>query len=399
MTLVPGANYSGKSALAYIRGVGQDQFTYAFEPGVGFYVDDVYFGSVYGSIFQLADISNIQVLRGPQGTLFGKNNEAGAILLNTAEPKGDGSGDIKVGYGSYNRTFLKGSFDVPLIADVLALGIGGAANRSDGYVHRIDFACANPGASHLRASTAKGGCGTGREGGDDERSLRATLKWTPSDRFSMVLKADLHDDNSEPGADTLLLQNVAQPGSATANYNAVVALAPPATGGLNYGIGISSPAFVTGSPFTTYATYRDPGTGFAPPAVNTLRSWDVSDKLDWEAPGGLHVKNVLAYQNYHAEFANTDATPIPTYLEDNILLHHQFSEELQLSGSSFNKRLDWQGGSTSTAPMVCTAGRSTCPRWKSCRSPSTGSTSPSTTRPMKSVARSSCTACCTSPMP
>jgi iron complex outermembrane receptor protein len=344
VTLVPGANYSGKSALAYIRGVGQDQFTYAFEPGVGFYIDDVYFGSVYGSVFQLADISNIQVLRGPQGTLFGKNNEAGAILLFTPEPKGDGTGDIKVGYGSYNRVFAKGSFDVPLIADQLALGVGIASNYMDGYVHRIDFACANPGASNLQATTERGGCGTGREGGDDEQSLRTTLKWTPSDQFSMVLKADLHNDNSEPGADTLLQQNAAAPGSSTANYNAAVALAPLAAGGLNYGIGISSPAFVTGNPFTTYATYRDPSTGFTAPAENTLRSWDVSDKIDWETAWGFHVKNVLAYQNYHAEFASTDGTPIPTYVEDNILDHKQFSEELQLSGSALNKILDWQGG-------------------------------------------------------
>jgi iron complex outermembrane receptor protein len=344
VTLMPGANYSGKSALAYIRGVGQDQFTYAFEPGVGFYIDDVYFGSVYGSIFQLADIDNIQVLRGPQGTLFGKNNEAGALLLYTPEPKGDNSGDLKVGYGSYSRAFIKGSFDVPLIQDQLALGVGGASNRQDGYVHRIDFACANPGESNLRASTNAPGCSTGREGGDDERSLRATLKWTPADNFSMVLKSDLHDDTSEAGADTLLIQNPAAPGSSTANYNAVAALAPTAAGGLNYGIGASSPAFVTGNPFTTYATYTDPSTGFSAPPISTVRAWDVSDKIDWETPWGFHVKNVMAYQHYRAEFSNTDGTPIPTYLEDNILGHHQFSEELQFSGTALDKRLEWLGG-------------------------------------------------------
>jgi iron complex outermembrane receptor protein len=160
----------------------------------------------------------------------------------------------------------------------------------------------------------------------------------------MLLKLDLHDDESEPGADTMLLQKPAEPGSATANYNAVVALAPIAAGGLNYGIGVSSPAFVTGNAFATYATYRNPGTGFTAPSENTLRSWDVSDKIDWETPWGFHVKNVVAFQNYHAEFANTDGTPIPTYLEDNVLDHKQLSEELQVSGSAFNKFLDWQGG-------------------------------------------------------
>lgn len=344
VTIIPGANYSGKSALAYIRGVGQDQFTYAFEPGVGFYIDDVYFGSVYGSIFELADISNIQVLRGPQGTLFGKNNEAGAILLYTPEPKGDGSGDVKVGYGSYSREFVKASFDVPLIKDELALGIGAASNRANGYVHMINFACANPGQSNLIATRTAPNCGTGTEGGDDEHSLRATLKWTPSSDLSVVLKADLHDDTSEAGAETVLIQKPAPAGSATANYNNLIALAPLAQGGLNYGIGISSPKFLTNNPFTTYASYTDPSTGFSVPPVNDTHSWDVVNKIDWDAPWGFHVKNVLAYQQYRAEFANTDGTPIPTYLEDNKLYHNQWSEELQMSGKALDNRFEWTTG-------------------------------------------------------
>ena len=344
VSIIPGANYSGKSALAYIRGVGQDQFTYAFEPGVGFYVDDVYFGSVYGSIFELADISNIQVLRGPQGTLFGKNNEAGAILLYTPEPKGDGSGDIKVGYGSYSREFVKASFDVPLIKDELALGIGAASNRVNGYVDRVDFACANPAASNLVATRTAPNCVVGTEGGDDERSLRATLKWTPNSDLSVVLKADLHDDTSEAGAETVLLQNAAPPGSATANYNNLIALASLAQGGLNYGIGTSSPKFVTNNPFTTYASYTDPSTGFSALPVNDNRAWDVVNKIDWDAPGGIHVKNIVAFQQYHSEFSNTDGTPVPTYLEDNVLDHHQFSEELQVSGKGLGNRFEWIAG-------------------------------------------------------
>ena len=344
VTLMPGANYSGKSALAYIRGIGQDQFTYAFEPGVGFYVDDVYFGSVYGSIFQLADISSVQVLRGPQGTLFGKNNEAGAILLSTPEPTGSGDGDIKIGYGSYSREFVKASFDIPLVPDQLALGIGAASNRMDGYVHRIDFACAHPQSSNLVAATSAPGCEVGREGGDDERSVRATLRWTPTSNLTMIVKGDLHDDRSEAGAETVLLQNPAAPGSSTANYNLVVAQAPAALGGLNYGIGSSSPQFVTGSPFSTYASYTDPSTGYMAPPISTNRAYDVSDKIEWNTPWGFKARNVVAYQEYHAEFSSTDGTPIPTYLEDNVLDHRQLSEEFQLSGTALHNKLEWIGG-------------------------------------------------------
>ena len=83
LTIMSGNNYSGKSALTYIRGVGQDQFTYEFQPGVGYYVDGVYYGPVYGSIFQLGDISNIQVLRGTQGTLFGTEKEYRRAIART----------------------------------------------------------------------------------------------------------------------------------------------------------------------------------------------------------------------------------------------------------------------------------------------------------------------------
>ena len=338
LTLMPGGNYSGKSALAYIRGVGQDQFTYAFEPGVGFYVDDVYYGTVYGSIFNLADISGVQVLRGPQGTLFGKNNEGGAILLYTPEPKGDNSGSAEVGYGSYHREFFKGSFDVPLIADRLALRVSGASNTMDGYVNRIDFACANPGAAgNLKPATSTPGCVVGTEGGVNEASLRAALKWTVSDDLTVVLRGEIFNDRSEAGAENVLVQNPAQPGSQTADYNQYVALPL-------YGLPISSPRFVTGNPFTSYSSYTNPGTGYTVQPINHELFRSLSGTLDWSTPVGVHVKNIVAFQKFHSEFANTDGTPLPTYLEDNVLDHRQFSEEFQVSGKLFADRLEWIAG-------------------------------------------------------
>jgi len=338
LTLMPGGNYSGKSALAYIRGVGQDQFTYAFEPGVGFYVDDVYYGTVYGSIFSLADIDNIQVLRGPQGTLFGKNNEGGAILLYTPDPKGDGSGAVQVGYGSFHREFVKASFDVPLIADSLFLRVSGASNRMNGYVDRIDFACANPSlAGNLKAATSAAGCQVGTEGGENVTSLRAALKWLVNADLTVTLRGELVDDRSEAGAEDLLVQNPAPPDSQTALYNQVVA--QPL-----YGLNISSPAFVTGNPYKSFSSYTNPGTGYSVSPVNQEFFRGAAATVDWNASADLHVKNIMAYQKYRSEFANTDGTPLPTYLEDNVLDHRQFSEELQLSGKLFDNRLDWIAG-------------------------------------------------------
>lgn len=339
LTIMSGGNYSGKSALTYIRGIGQDQFTYAFQPGVGYYVDDVYYGTVYGSIFELGDISSVQVLRGPQGTLFGKNNEGGAILLSTPEPKGDNSGELEVGYGNYNRIFVKGSFDVPLVADKLSLRVFGASNSMDGYVDRIDYACAHPGESgSLLPTTTLPGCKDGTEGGDDERSLEGALKWTPTADLSSILRAGLHVDHSEAGADVPIIQNPIPPGSDTGNYNTYVALPL-------YGIPVNSPAYLTGSPFRTYSSYVDPGTGNSVPPVNDETFWSVADTTQWSTPWRFRVKNILAYQRYNAEFGNTDPmTPLPTYLEDNILPYHQVTEELDLSGTAFSGRFEWIAG-------------------------------------------------------
>jgi iron complex outermembrane receptor protein len=339
LTVMPGGNYSGKSALTYIRGVGQDQFTFAFQPGVGYYVDGVYYGTVYGSIFQMGGISDIQVLRGPQGTLFGKNNEGGAILLSTPEPKGDDSGELEAGYGSYNRIYMTGYFDVPLVTDRLSLRVFGASNSMDGYANRIDFACANPGAAGtLQPTTTEPGCKTGTEGGDDERSLDAALRWTPAAGFSSVLRASLHIDRSEAGVDVPIIQNAVPAGSDTDNYDRYVALPM-------FGIPIASPAYVPRDPFTTYASYTDPTTGRSVPPVNHETFWSLADTTQWETPWGFQLKNIVALQKYRSEFGNTDAmTPITIYLEDNVLPYRQFSEELDTSGTALGGRFEWIAG-------------------------------------------------------
>src|SRR5262245_18110258 len=92
ITLQQRGTISSKALTAFIRGIGQSDFNFAFEPGVGIYMDDVYLGTLYGSILGLADIDRVEILRGPQGTLFGKNSEGGAVRLYSMRPKGDGSG-------------------------------------------------------------------------------------------------------------------------------------------------------------------------------------------------------------------------------------------------------------------------------------------------------------------
>src|SRR5215467_9153531 len=108
----------GDSIAAFIRGFGQADFDPAFEPGVGLYVDDVYYPRLTGANFDLLDVERIEVLRGPQGTLEGRNSEGGAIRFVTKKPTGDGSGYIEGAYGTRNLLRLRAATDIRL-TDVL----------------------------------------------------------------------------------------------------------------------------------------------------------------------------------------------------------------------------------------------------------------------------------------
>jgi iron complex outermembrane receptor protein len=94
---------TGSGNVYFLRGLGQTESFPTFDPQVGTYVDDIYIGRESGSNFGLFDISQIQVLRGPQGTLFGRNSTGGAIVITTQKPAQDFGGSLDVGYGAYNR--------------------------------------------------------------------------------------------------------------------------------------------------------------------------------------------------------------------------------------------------------------------------------------------------------
>ena len=99
-TLVKEGSTGGNTLVAYIRGLGQANYSLAFQPGVPIYVDDIYQPTAFGSMLTLGDIERVDVLRGPQGTLFGKNSEGGAVSIHQVDPKGDNSGYAEAGVGA-----------------------------------------------------------------------------------------------------------------------------------------------------------------------------------------------------------------------------------------------------------------------------------------------------------
>jgi iron complex outermembrane receptor protein len=341
----------GKSAFVSIRGVGQNDFKYTFEPGVGFYIDDVYFGTVFGSVFDLTDIDSVEILRGPQGTLFGKNTEGGAVRIVTKKPTGSGSGYVDVGLGSFSRERFRGAFDFALVPEKLFVRVSAGSNRSDGYMDVLDFACANPAlAGKLKPVTYLNGCKIGTYGGDDVRVARLALRFLATDTLELNVAADLTDDHGEEPATKMIAlalppNPTGTPGKPGTQVSSALSLYSLAQAMPQYGIPLDA-RFLTRTAFSTYGTYNDPIAGISAPNESTLYSWGVAGTIDWDTPAeGVHAKSISAYRQYHGGFAeDTSGAPISGNLPINYLRHHQFSQELQFTGRALDNALDWATG-------------------------------------------------------
>jgi iron complex outermembrane recepter protein len=124
---------TNSTLTAYIRAVGQQDPLWGFEPGVGVYVDDVYYARPQAAVLDVFDVERIEVLRGPQGTLYGKNTVGGAIKYITKRMTGEAGGKIKVSAGSYGQQDFLLSGQLPVIEDKLYLGAAVAKMDREGY--------------------------------------------------------------------------------------------------------------------------------------------------------------------------------------------------------------------------------------------------------------------------
>jgi iron complex outermembrane recepter protein len=202
VSLRPAGSSSGSALVAFIRGIGQTDFNPSVEPGVGIYVDDVYYSTITGNLLDLLDLDRVEVLRGPQGTLAGRNAIGGAIKLFTRKPDGTDDASVQLTKGAFNRTEIKGAAGLTLIEDKLYARIAGIAKPMDGYVTRLDYACANglppPGTPGGLPTYAQSfGCELGTEGGQSYASGRFGLRWEASDNFSIDVAASIVNDESE----------------------------------------------------------------------------------------------------------------------------------------------------------------------------------------------------------
>ena len=171
------ARGSNSTLISFIRGVGQQDPLWGFEPGVGLYVDDVYVARPQGAVLDIYDVQRIEVLRGPQGSLYGRNTVGGAIKYVTNRLSHDPELTLRGAYGSYDQIDLMAAGSLPL-ADNFRIGGALASYQRDGYGENI-----NTGAEHYNKDVLAG---------------RLSAEWEPTADLSIRLAYDRVDDDSNP---------------------------------------------------------------------------------------------------------------------------------------------------------------------------------------------------------
>jgi iron complex outermembrane receptor protein len=171
------ARGSNSTLISYIRGVGQQDPLWGYEPGVGLYVDDVYIYRPQGAVLDIFDIERIEVLRGPQGTLYGRNTIGGAIKYVTKRLGDEASAKAKATYGSYNQTDLMVSAQTP-VGGGLSIGGAYALYKRDGYGKNL-----TTGAEHYNK---------------DVQALRLSAEYKPTEDLFFRLAYDRVEDTSNP---------------------------------------------------------------------------------------------------------------------------------------------------------------------------------------------------------
>ncbi|MDQ2642009.1 MAG: TonB-dependent receptor, partial [Pseudomonadota bacterium] len=295
---------NNSAAQVFIRGIGQTDATPAVDPGVGLYIDDVYMGRSVGGAMEMRDIVSTQVLRGPQGTLFGRNTIGGAVLLTTNGPGESAGNSMRVTVGEDELFDAFAAFDV-LDGEKWSARVSGGLRRRDGYVHRVF---------------------DGVDLGDENsRNGQAALRYKPTDNLSFTLRFDVaqEEENGSPFVfhsmnEAALFVGV---GSINAGCPYVVdGMPPPTLVGPQAHPGCGNDAQALG-PFTN---------GGTAPVFSELKNHGLSLVASWNATDKLSFKSITSDRQLKwAGARDADNTPLLVLHTNYHSKSDQFSQELQ----------------------------------------------------------------------
>ena len=302
---------AGNFSAIFIRGVGQSAsfFEGSADPAVGVYLDGVYIGRAVGSVLGIHDVDQVEVLRGPQGTLFGRNTTGGAVTVKTLQPGPDFSGWGEVTAGSDNRLDARGIINVP-ITDNVFTRLSASSLNQDGYGTSLQ---------------------TGAEFGDiNIDSARAALRWLPSDDLDVSLSYDWSRTRQNAPVLTLVFVDP-DPMSLAGAYNFFVA---PTNSVEGFGDGIPyDDRFLTPSEFTNFATGQ---------TLTNVDTDGLTALVEWRA-GDVTLKSITGYRSLESLWgSDSDLSPL-TIIESTVGVDQdQFSQEFTLQGASGH--LAWLAG-------------------------------------------------------
>ncbi|NOZ42467.1 MAG: TonB-dependent receptor, partial [Alphaproteobacteria bacterium] len=296
--------------MIYIRGVGQNDFLFTTDPGVGIYIDGVYYARAVGGVFDLLDLKRVEILRGPQGTLFGKNTIGGAINMITRKPNGDTGAQASVTMGSYNRLDVRGNGDFSIVKDKLFAKLSFSSKHSDGYGKILDF------------KTRKV---VGHNGNINSTSARLALRWLANDNLEVNFSTDFTREREQSTVRTLQYLDTST--GLAPLWNALV--------GGPAGTPLTS-AYMTGNPYTNYSTG---------PNINDINAWGTNLTIDYQISDNTHIKSISAYRGFDANFGRDgDTTPLAYIHTHDRQTQSQVSQEFQLGGTAADQKLNWLTG-------------------------------------------------------
>jgi len=384
VNLDAGTPFSGSDTVlsAYIRGIGQDDFAFNLDPGVGVYVDGVYLARSVGANTTMLDVDRVEILKGPQGTLFGRNSIGGAISIVTREPGDEFKVKGEVTGGSFNRLDTKISMDVPF-TDQLLSTFSFSEEKREGYQRRIPYVQTNAGGTGAgipdcttatcpyvvdapQQFPAAGYETAPTQGGVGKWAARGKIVFHASDDIKLTLSGDyLHVDQSASPNTVLSIQSPQLGGGSLGtlanlclNGVPLGVLCSATRGGLSptpTPMPISSPiggVNVDGNPYNNYLPYDS---RFQTNNIDTtystgnnfsrLTNFGFGTVLDWKLGYGMNLKWINAYRAMHWDAGmDLDGSP-EAYLGTSFdMIQHQVSEELQLNGAAIDDRLNYAVG-------------------------------------------------------
>jgi iron complex outermembrane receptor protein len=323
-------NLEMQGAAVFIRGVGQGDTLMTTDPGVAIYIDGVYIARQSGTPSSLMNVERVEVLRGPQGTLFGKNSLGGAISISTATPGDEFEGRIRGRIGERSLVELDGFLAGP-VADNLAGSISIGGIKQQGYYTNLE---------------------TGEDFNEINRTNgRVKLQWQASDSFYLTLAGNYERTDQNPGGTTNMS---IVPGTSPAFFGGgTIPLSGADTGtvqtqyhGLYNASAGCTPQTANSAPecfgpqyeqapFTTEETDATPEEG---------DNWGVSLTAEFDFDDAV-LKSITAYREFDMSYSTgTDGSPLPLADLDAYDDQEQFSQELQLTGTAFDNKLTYTGG-------------------------------------------------------